>query len=69
MDYFQLEVLFERIEIAIVVEEWKAALYAKSRDPTVHSLADGESFISKLAIIYGALDRVPASDHRVNREI
>ena len=47
VDYFQLEVLFERIEIAIVVEEWKAALYAKSRDPTVHSLAHGETKIER----------------------
>ena len=56
MDYLQLEVLFERIKIAIVMQERKAALYAKGRNPTVYSFANRESFVSKLAIIYGALD-------------
>jgi len=41
---------FEGIEIAIVMEEWKAALDAEGGDPTIHNLADRESPGSKLTI-------------------
>ena len=39
MDYFQLELLFERLKIAIVVEEWKAAVDTEGGDPTIYNLA------------------------------
>ena len=60
---------FEGIEIAIVMEEWKAALDAEGGDPTIHNLADRESLGSKLAIIYSALDRIPTADHQVDWEV
>ena len=61
--------MFEGVEIAIVVEEWKAALDTESGDPTIYNLADRETLASKLAIIYGALDRIPTADHWVDSEI
>ena len=63
VDYFQLEVLFERLKIAIVVEEWKAALDTEGGDPTIHNLADGEPLGSKLAIICRTLNGVASADH------
>jgi len=60
---------FEGIEIAIVMEEWKAALDAEGGDPTIHNFADRESPGSKLTIIYSALDRIPTADHQVDWEV
>jgi len=37
------QVLFEWIEVAIVVQQWEASLDAKRRNPTVDGLTDRET--------------------------
>lgn len=66
---FELEVLFEWVEIAIFVEKRKASLNTESGNPTIDNLAYREPLGSKFAIICRTLDRVTSADHWIDPEV
>ena len=61
--------LFEWIEIAIVVKQGKTALDAKCCDPAIDDFANSESLGAELAIVDRALHGNMTPDYSVDREI
>jgi hypothetical protein len=68
VQYFQVEVWSERIEIAIVVENRKRRSMQKVAIQQ-STLCERPPFGAKLTIIHSILDRVLVADQRVNVEI
>jgi hypothetical protein len=55
MDYLQPQVLLERIEVTVIVEQAMIAFDAEGRDEAVYGTAYGDAPLSQFAAVIGGL--------------